>query len=378
MDNRGQVWRGGVFLLLSTAGMLAMPWIAELAPNWMGKSLSDKHSVVMVLSGLACALGVWQLQEGFGWPRRTWRGRALALVVLPCFILPAWLGLFVFDRPADPEVALRPRELPGFRIALPDWTVKSDNTSAFWNGNLTLASHGVAVVLRWNPGDATQTAGFFEGFMSKLGEAKVGAESATIAGRPAQTVYLQQDGQIVGYTAFACGDGRLLVLGSGAENQADARRFHHRLLASVSCVATGSVPPAIVYPTVKLPDGFRESQRDPAQLLFQRGTEEVMVSAEQREMSMFERLATAEKRDEFLGALVQALGARVEGAPKLTERSAPPGDGEGKRQFWSYRLSDSSQMTWTVWRCKETRWFFAMATGEPSSAVERLLGATCP
>jgi hypothetical protein len=376
VDDRGQVWRGGIFLALSTAGMLAMPFLAELAPDWVGKDLSDKQHLIMGLSGIALMLGIWQLQEGLGWPRRTWRGRALALVVLPCFILPAWLGLHLYARPFDPDVELRPRQLPGFRVSLPDWNVKSQSTADFWDGNLTLSHRGDMVVVRWNPGDPSKMWEFLDSFLPSLADEKIASESATVESRPAHTVYVKQHGDVVAYTVFSCGDGRLLVVASGAENERDSRRFHDRLLLSVSCVA-GAAVPAIVYAKVSLP-GFRSLKSDPSERLFQRGTEELMVSTEHREMAMFDRLRSVEGREEFLKALFQGLGAHAVGEPQLTERDAPPGEGDGKRQLWSYRLSDSSTVTWTAWRCTDARWFFAMSTAAPTVAVDLLLGATCP
>ena len=216
---------------------------------------------------------------------------------------------------------------------------------------------------------------FLDTFLGELADARIGSETPTVASREAHTAWVRQGGRIVGYTVFSCGDRRLLILASGDENEAKARRFHARLLSSVSCIAGEAAPPATVYADLKLPSGFREVQRDPSELLYQRGAEQLMVSCEHRETGSFEHFTTAEGRDQFLGALVKAMGVRVDGAEQRTERETA----DGKRQFWSYRLSDSSRVTWTAWKCgDDVPWFLAMSTAEPEIAVERLLGASCP
>jgi hypothetical protein len=339
----------------------------------------------MAVSGILCVIGMWRLRCALGWDRRSWRGRALGLFVLPFFILPAWISTRMLDRPFDPNINLHQRNIPGYRLALPDWPVTSESAD-YWVGSVTMRRRVTAdkVIVTWSPGKdpaaarATEKA-FFGGMADFVA---LDDEAGIVVGQPARTYYYRSHGWTAARTTWACPDDRLGVVTTIVESPREVvRAFHLRLLASISCVAT--TPPAAVYAALRPPDGFKLESRDPTALSYGSTSEMILVSAGVRDTAMKNVLHEDKGRRVFVESLAPTLKIKPAGDMEQTLRNGS----EGSRAFWIQPVALEDQqrgwLTLTTWHCPElSTWFWAFHLGRGESnktqGIDRLLAASCP
>jgi len=372
---------------------LTMLHVADLPRNQDGGAWELRIKLLMALAGLLCMLGIWRLQRALHWTRRTWRGRALALLVLPFFCLPIWIASQALDHSFDANVLLREIDLPGYRVGLPDWHIQS-KTLDFWSGFIRTRRRitGETISIRWQPGPLPADLPTLAALPQNqgLGEnsqvAGVADEPMTVSGgyRPTHYTRTGSDGEwLVGFTVWACADDRTAMVTTVVPASFEhARIFHRRVLASISCTAAIAPPP--IHASFQPPAGFKSAQRNSQGTLYVTADddEEIFLSSGNHTSEPQELLQDATKRLslalKFKPQVANATGA----AENLTLH-----DSEADRTYMVQRIVLNEEntpgwLTLTAWRCptNDLRFWALHLGSQPDEELgrTRLQHASCP
>jgi hypothetical protein len=321
-DRKIDVATAVLLLLAPTILVLASPYLFRI--EWLSGHWGTR--ILKSVAGLACALGIWRLKVILGWSFRTIGGRTLLLAAAPAYLGPMW---WLAEGPYR-SLTLRPCELPGYRIALPDWKVQQQGD--YWTGQAKAMRPGSEdlVAFGWGAGASDESTDEVVGAeLVKMGMTADGVEPRSVASRPT-TIRYYRDGSTGGLAraTFSCADGRYAALVVAVGTDRDTlRKLVSRILDTVACVA--AAPPAMVFPKLSVPSGFRVVARIGNRVVYGTDGEQLWLMAAEPH-AMVEPLADRDVRTALIDVLAKGMGLTVDGEIEVLR----------EREAWTVRVRD--------------------------------------
>lgn len=379
--------------VLGVAGVSAGIVLAVCRFVFLPLELSDGVNAVLVggaMGLLVTGISLFRGARSAGAPLRAPALAAAAVVPLAVVV-----GTFLVLAPGDggDDVTLVPRELPGVRIALPDWPVGRDSGPTL-PGVLALddpRGRGRFVTVRWSPGQSLDVDAMRRMVRSVL-DVEGGEEiPVTVAGQPTQILYTDDgEGRTSAVTLWRCPESNLsLMLWTFRDTGREPLlALHRRMLASVTCTAPPAAP-VVRFPAFTPPEGYTPVDTTGADA-------PMRAWAGPNDTALFlwpgtpagdaEKARAMTRQPFFRRELLAALELRdIEFAPAPLERPGPDGR---PREIWSGTARDTADGTASsfllvAWHCPDPGLLFIALhlgpAGEPDPAVvAALAGGACP
>jgi hypothetical protein len=358
------VLTGGLLLALAVVLAIAARQLAEMPWPWLRYTVSFSSCVPLFWA-------IYRMQAAFG----GFDPKQAGLMAIPCLLLPGWLWLS--EPPLDPQIELRTRRLPGFRIDVPGWRTEME-ASDYFIGALTLrrGSTKQTVSLNWHL--ASEGDPLREELEHVRGVVGDGLLEHWLAGSAVTTRYYQEKHFRMARTAFSCDEHRTIsVLTTAKADLESVRALHARILDSVECVPTP--PPVPVTASIDLPPGFSEVERGAVNVTFESNDELLQVAGpvpSEAQNGAISGWGAAR----FVETLAGRIALKLDGSIEELRASGP----EGRRRAWRVAIDEDGEKGWlviAVFSCGSRAFTVIHVDGKQQSsdrAIDRIQRVSCP